>query len=277
MCSTETSPDRRLLVGPRSEPCRNSRPPAFRPSLSQEAHACKERSVLCFPGSLAGRVPSGKYCFYQVKCGHISDKWVRDRQQDGGGWEGCPRAEVDPQSLDQKGAQWASDRTCHRARAAPHMAGPRRCASLCHPPPARALLSLARGSLRWYQAWRGSRRAAGRGGGLTQPSPHRGPEGVAGRGGPPAERPVQLVRHTSRAFAEELPFRGSVLAQSPGDGLRCVWRSVAPPAQSTPALTPDPRVSWHRSLRFAGPRLSPRPPGALYMDLFESLNSFRKF
>lgn len=210
-------------------------------------------------------MPSGEYCFYQVKCGHISDKWVRDRQRDGGGWEGCPRAEVDPQSLDQKGAQWASDRTCHRARAAPHMAGPRRCASLCHPPPARALLSLARGSLRWCQAWRGSRRAAGRGGGLTaQPPPWARGGGRQGWA-------------SCRAFAEELPFRGSVLAQSPGDSLRCVWHSVAPPAPSTPALTPDPRVSWHRSLRFAGPRLSPRPPGALCMDLFESLNSFRKF
>lgn len=39
-----------------------------------------------------------------------------------GGVEAAPEPKWTP-ITDQKGAQWASDRTCHRARAAPHMAG----------------------------------------------------------------------------------------------------------------------------------------------------------
>lgn len=51
--------------------------------------------------------------------------------------------------------------------------------------------------------------------------------------------------------------RVSMLAHPQGDGLRWVWQSAPAPPQSTPALTPDPTVSWHRSLRSVGPQLSP--------------------
>ena len=72
-------------------------------------------------------------------------------------------------------------------------------------------------------------------------STHRGPERgwQAGVGLLQSCR-VEPVQHPSRAFAEELPFQGSVCEHgAQGDGPRCVWHSVAPPRQSMPALTPD--------------------------------------
>lgn len=215
-----TSPDRRLPIGPRSEPCRNCWASCFQ-TIPQEAQACKERSVLCFPGSLAGRVPSAENTVF-IKSNAVTFQ-TRGQRQALGWWGvgGLPQSRSGPPITGSKGPSGHQTGLATGHWLHPTWQGHMQCQPLSPSPPEPCCLWPG-GSLRWCQAWRGSRRAAGRGGGLIAAQPP-----ISG------QRGRQAGWASCRALAEELALQRVGVSTEPR-GTACAACGTRPSPRPRP-------------------------------------------